>query len=118
MDLDHNISLLIIQGDWKFIIDLATKIINGKYPQKITPSWCLLGPLNSLKEVLRPSLTLTTSYIRRSTNTVADRLGNAGFDSMQEVIFIDTKVVTNFVSLDLIHGASPIGMPCPGWGAT
>jgi hypothetical protein len=77
MALDHNLTRLIIEGDSKVIIDLATKIINGKDPEKITPSWCLLGPLNSLKALLRPSLTLTTSHIRRSTNKVADRLANA-----------------------------------------
>jgi ribonuclease HI len=81
MDLDHNLTRLIIEGDSKVIIVLATKIINGKDKEKITPRWCLLGPLNSLKVLLRPSLTLTTSHIRRSANKVADKLANADVDS-------------------------------------
>jgi hypothetical protein len=91
MALDHNLTHLIIEGDSRVIIELATKIINGKDQEKITPNWRLLGPLNSLKALLRPSLTLTTSHIRRSANKVADILANAGVDSTQQVIFIDTR---------------------------
>jgi ribonuclease HI len=81
MDLNHNLTHLIIEGDSKVIIELATKIINGKDKEKITPRWCLLGPLNSLKALLRPSLTLTTSHIRQSANKVVDKLANADVDS-------------------------------------
>jgi ribonuclease HI len=86
MALDHNLTCLIIEGDSKVIIDLATKILNGRDPEKITPSWCLLGPLHSFQSLLRPSLTLTTSHIRRSANKVEDRLANAGVDSTQQII--------------------------------
>ena len=82
MALDQNLTCLIIEGDSKIIIDLETKIMNGRDPGKITPSWCLLGPLYSFQALLRPSLTLTPSHIRRSVNKVADRLANAGVDSM------------------------------------
>jgi hypothetical protein len=45
---DLNMTHLIIEGDSKVIISLATKIINGTDPEKVTPSWRLLGPLNTL----------------------------------------------------------------------
>jgi ribonuclease HI len=91
MALDQNLTCLIIEGDSKIIIDLATKILNGRDPGKITPSWRLLGPLYSFQALLRPSLTLTPSHIRRSENKVADRLANAGVDSMQQIILHDSR---------------------------
>jgi hypothetical protein len=41
MDLDKNLTFVIIEGDSKIIIDLATKIMKGRDPGKITPSWPL-----------------------------------------------------------------------------
>ena len=37
MALDQNLTCLIIEGDSKIIIDLATKILNGRDTGKITP---------------------------------------------------------------------------------
>jgi ribonuclease HI len=64
MALDQNLTHLIIEGDSKIIIDLATKLLNGRDPGKITPSWCLLLPLHAFQDLLGPSLTLTPSHIR------------------------------------------------------
>jgi ribonuclease HI len=91
MALDQNLTCLIIEGDSKIIIDLVTKILNGRDPGKITPSWRLLGPLYSFQALLRPALTITPSHIRRSANKVADRLANAGVDSMQQIIFHNSR---------------------------
>jgi hypothetical protein len=82
MDLDQNLTSLIIEGDSKIIIDLATKILNGRDPKKITPNWGLLSPLYNIQALFRPSLTLTPSHIQRSENKLAERLVNAGVDSM------------------------------------
>jgi ribonuclease HI len=62
MALDQNLTCLIIEGDFKVIIDLTTKILNGIYPGKITPSWRLLGPLYSFQALLRPSNTNPLSH--------------------------------------------------------
>jgi hypothetical protein len=59
MALDPNLTCLILEGDSKVIIDLATKILNGKDLGKITPSWRLHGPLYSFYALLNPSLTLS-----------------------------------------------------------
>jgi ribonuclease HI len=91
MEIDNNLTRLTIEGDSRVIIELATKVINGKNPEKITPSWRLLGPLNSLKYLLKPSLTFTTSHISRSANKVANKLANAGVDSTQHATFIDIR---------------------------
>jgi ribonuclease HI len=37
MALDQNLTCLIIEGDSKIIIDLATKILNGRDPGKSLP---------------------------------------------------------------------------------
>jgi hypothetical protein len=63
IDLDQSITCLIIEGDSKIIIDLATKILNGRDPGKITPSWHILGPLYNVQDLLKPSLILTPSHI-------------------------------------------------------
>jgi ribonuclease HI len=65
-----NLQPLIIEGDSKVIITLVTKIINGTDPEKITPSWHLLGPLSLLQDFLHPTLTLVTSHIRHEANKV------------------------------------------------
>jgi hypothetical protein len=83
--LDHNLTCLIIEGDSKVIIELASKIINGRNPEKITPSWRLLGPLYSFQAILRPSLTIITSHVKRDANKVADKLANAGVDLTRQI---------------------------------
>jgi ribonuclease HI len=117
MALDQNLTCLIIEGDSKIIIDLATKILNGRDPGKITPSWRLLGPLYSFQALLRPSLTLTPSHIRRSANKVADRLANAGVDSMQQIILHDSRqsqsspLWLQCEELAQLDGPNPDGVP-------
>jgi hypothetical protein len=91
MALDQNLTCLIIEGDSKIIIDLEKKILNGRDPGKITPSWHLLGPLYSFQALLRPSLTLTPSHIQLSANIIVDRLANAWIDSMQHIILHDSR---------------------------
>jgi hypothetical protein len=91
MALDQNLTCLIIEGDSKIIIDLATKILNGRDPRKITPNWHLLGPLHSFQALLKPSLTLTPSHIRQSANKVAEKQANSGVDSMQQIIVHDSR---------------------------
>jgi ribonuclease HI len=89
--LDHNLTCLIIEGDSKVIIELASKILNGRNLEKITPSWRLLGPLHSFQSLLRPSLTITTSHIRHDANKVADRLANVGVDLMQQITLTNSS---------------------------
>jgi hypothetical protein len=91
MALDQNLTCLIIEGDSKIIIDLATKILNGRDPGKITPSWHLLGPLYIFQDLLKPSLSLTPSHIWQSENKVVDRMANAEVDSMQQIILHESK---------------------------
>jgi len=89
--LDQNLTCLIIEGDSKIIIDLAKKVLNGRYPGKKKPIWCLISPLYIFQALLRPSLTLTPSHIQRIANKVANRLANAGVDSMQHIILHDFR---------------------------
>jgi ribonuclease HI len=116
MAVNVGLTRLIIEGDSKVIINLAAKIINGNDPENITPSWHLLGPLNSLKSLLRPSLTLITSHIRREANQVADRLANEGVASPLCDIFIntgqsqDTQLLLHCKELALQDILSPDGV--------
>jgi hypothetical protein len=52
MAYDINMDYVIIEGDSKIIISLESKIINGNDPEKITPRWRLMGPLNNLQSLL------------------------------------------------------------------
>jgi ribonuclease HI len=81
-----NMNHLIIEGDSRVIISLATKIINGTDPEKVSLSWHLLGPLETLCSLLCPSLTLIPSHVQQGENKVVDRLANEGVSSQEEGI--------------------------------
>jgi hypothetical protein len=89
--LDHNLTYLVIKGDSKVIIEPASKILNGRSLERITPGWHLLGPLHSFQSLLKPSLTIITSHMRRDANRVADRLANARVDLTQQIILTNSK---------------------------
>jgi ribonuclease HI len=59
-----NLNHLIIERDSQVIISLATKITNGSDPAKVSPSWHLLSPLETLRTLLHPSLTLIPSHVQ------------------------------------------------------
>jgi hypothetical protein len=82
---------LIREGNSKIVIQFAAKIINGNDPEKITPSWHLLGPLNDFQSLLLPSLTLITSHIRREANQVTENMANEGASSQMGAIFINEE---------------------------
>jgi ribonuclease HI len=117
MALDQNLNCLIIEGDSKIIIDFATKILNGRDPWKITPSWHLLGPLYNFQALLRPSLTLTPSDIWKSPNKVVNGLANVGVDSMQQSILHDSRqsqsspLSLQCEELSQLDGPNPDGVP-------
>jgi hypothetical protein len=60
-------------------------LILQKFPQ-VGIFLALLTPLHSL---LRPSLTLIPSHVRREANKVVDKLANEGVSSQEEDIMID-----------------------------
>jgi ribonuclease HI len=86
-----NLQPLIIEGDSKVIITLVTKIINGTDPEKITPSWRLLGPLSHLQALLSPTLMLITSHVRHEANKVADHLANVGVTTQTEILILNPQ---------------------------
>jgi ribonuclease HI len=84
-----NLNHLIFEGDSQVVIELATKLINGSDPAKVSPSWHLLIPLETLFSLLRPSLTLIPSHVRREANKVVDKLANEGVSTQAEDILIE-----------------------------
>jgi ribonuclease HI len=59
-----NLNQLIIEGDSQVIISLATNIINGSDPAKVSPRWCLLGLLEIFHALLCPSIQPYVSTIQ------------------------------------------------------
>ena len=73
------------------IISLATKIINGLDPAKVSPSQCVISPLETLRTLLHPSLTLIPSHVQREANKVVDKLANQGVSSQAKDILIEAQ---------------------------
>jgi ribonuclease HI len=86
-----NLNHLIIEGDSQVIILLATKITNGSDPAKVSPSWRLLSPLETLRTLLHPSLTLIPSHVQQEANKVVDKLANQGVSSQAKDILIEAQ---------------------------
>jgi ribonuclease HI len=106
-----NLNHLIIEGDSQVIISLATKIINGSDPAKVSPSWHLLSPLETLHTLLHPSLTLIPSHVRREENKVVDKLANEGVSSQAEDILIEAHQLPT--PLLLLHCMEIALRDCP-----
>jgi ribonuclease HI len=75
---------ILLEGDSQPIIKLATRIIHGCDPEKISPSWRLSGLLVDFSHHLHPHLTITTSHVKREANKVADRLANEAVETGEE----------------------------------
>jgi ribonuclease HI len=75
---------ILLEGDSQPIIKLATRIIHGCDPEKISPSWRLSGLLVDFSHHLHPHLTITTSHVKREANKVADQLANEAVETGEE----------------------------------
>jgi ribonuclease HI len=116
-----NLQPLIIEGESKVIISLEIKIINGMDPEKVTPSWRLLGRLSFLQAFLHPPLNLITSHIRREAKKVAKKLANEGVIAQVEILILnpqdhpDSPLLKQCQELALQHFLPPYGVT-PGDG--
>jgi len=90
--IQHQDHRLIIEGDSQVIIQLISKILNGKPPRRISPSWRLSGLLEDFGEFIHPNLTLIPSHIKRNANKVVDYLTNSGIDSKAERIYWQANI--------------------------
>jgi ribonuclease HI len=88
----HQFHRLIIEGDSQVIIQLISKILHGKPPCRISPSWRLSGLLEDFSDINNPNLTLIPSHVLREANKVADHLANEGIDANTEFIFYQASV--------------------------
>ena len=81
-----------IEGDSQVIIQLISKILNGKPLGRISPSWRLVGLLEDFGEFIHPNLILIPSHIKRDANKVADYLANSGIDSKADCILWQANI--------------------------
>jgi len=81
-----------VEGDSQVIISLVSKIIHGSNSTKVSPSWRLLGLLEDFITLLRPTLTLIPSHMKREANKFVDHLDNEGFISKEEKIQMDVQI--------------------------
>jgi len=77
---------IFLEGDSQVIIRLATKILHGCDPDKISPSWRLHSLLADLTEHLQPHFSIITSHVKREANKVADQLANEAVDTGEECL--------------------------------
>jgi ribonuclease HI len=82
----HQYHRLVIEGDSQVIIQLISKILHGKAPWRISPSWRLSGLLEDFGDLINSNLTIIPSHVKREANRVADHLANTGIDAKAELI--------------------------------
>jgi hypothetical protein len=76
---------ILLEGDSQVIIRLATKILHGSNPDKISPSWRLHSLLTEFTLHLHPHYSIITSHVKREANKVADHLANEAVDTREEL---------------------------------
>jgi ribonuclease HI len=77
---------LILEGDSQIIIKLATKILHGSNPERISPSWRLHNLLANFNSHLHSHLSIITAHVKRDANKVADRLANEAVEIGEECL--------------------------------
>jgi ribonuclease HI len=77
---------ILLEGDSQVIIRLATKILHGSNPDKLSPSWRLHSLLAEFTLHLQPHYSIITSHVKREANKVADHLANMAVDTGEELI--------------------------------
>jgi ribonuclease HI len=82
--IDKGYQRIILEGDSQIIIRLATRILHGCDPDKISPSCRLHGLLANFSHHLQPHLSITTSHVKREANKVVDRLANEAVEKGEE----------------------------------
>eukprot|EP00253_Pinus_taeda_P027174 PITA_27174 len=75
---------LIVEGDSQIIINMVSKIQQGKDVQKVSSSWRLATRLEILQKWLRSNKAISFKHIRREGNKLADFLANLGVDRGEE----------------------------------
>ena len=82
---------IILEGDSQIVIQLITKILHGRNPQKISPSWCLAGFLEDFKSLLGHNISVIPSHVKREANGVVDYLANEGVQRETKQIIWDAR---------------------------
>jgi ribonuclease HI len=90
--VQHQYHQLVIEGDSQVIIQLISKILHGKPPWRISPSWRLSGLLEDFGDLTNSNLTLIPSHVKREANKVADHLENTTIDAKAELIYWQAHV--------------------------
>ena len=75
---------ILLEGDSQVIIRLATKILHGCNPDKISPSWKIHSLLADFAWHLQPQYSIITSHVKREANKVVDQLANVAVDTGEE----------------------------------
>jgi ribonuclease HI len=115
--IDNHLHNIILEGDSQTIIWLITKILHGKHPRQILPSWRLSRLLEEFGALLRPNLSITPSHVKRDMNSIADCLANEGVTMERESIYWDpqiskaTKLSTHCQHLANKYYPTPDGVP-------
>jgi ribonuclease HI len=77
---------ILLEGESQVIIRLATRILHGCNPDKISPSWRLHSLLADFTLHLQPHYSIITSHVKREANKVADHLANEAVDTGEECL--------------------------------
>jgi ribonuclease HI len=110
---DHHYNKIIAEGDSQIIVHLITKILHGEHPLEVSPSWRLSGLLEDFGSLLRPSLTIIPSHVKRDANKVADFLENEGVATMTELIHWNAQTSPRSELSDRCQDLARMDSPTP-----
>lgn len=71
MATSHGWMPLILEGDSQVILQMATKLINGKKVRKVTENWKMNFSLEELQTLLRHHSEVQIHYVRRKAKKIA-----------------------------------------------
>jgi len=85
-------SSLLVEGDSRLIIDLATRLQAGSSTSKVSRNWRWESRVEALSHILHSAPAITFMHVRRKGNKVADAVANKGVGagtSFQEILMQD-----------------------------
>jgi hypothetical protein len=112
----QGLNKLFVEGDSQIIINLFSRLLNGAYPDRVSPRWCLTSGMIDINSLMQPHFALIPSHVRRKANQIADKLANFGVDQDGSDLSCDPSIHPGSPYGQGMHFSSTQYRQIPGWG--
>ena len=75
---------IILEGDSRIILQMATKLLHGKLVSKVADNWKMDHTLEQVRGLVRAHSKVQIHHVKRKQNNLADLLANYGVRHKQE----------------------------------